>query len=121
MKAKLVAILAAAALSLGACATPPGADPILIAQQRVDQITVAYAAIRSAAVFCTSGVVCKDEGVIKAVQAGLVTTDLAVAEAKRLIIANATDTSAMSKYSAIAMSAMEVLAKALQSFGVKIV
>lgn len=120
MRTILTAILAALALALGACASDPGADPKTVAQQRVDQITIGYAAVRSAATLCTSGVLCSDPGVILAVQAGLATADIAVAEAKKLIVANATDSSAVTKYAGYALSAIEVLAKALQSFGIKV-
>lgn len=120
MKTTLTAILAVLALALSACATDPGADPKTVAQQRVDQITIGYAAVRSAATLCTSGLVCKDVAVIEAVQAGLATADIAVAEAKKLIVANATDPGAVAKYAGYAMAAIEVLTKALQSFGIKV-
>lgn len=116
---KLLA-LAALALTLSACAAAPDADPKTIAQQRVDEITIAYAAVHSVAMFCTSGVICEDAAVIAAVQAGLAAADVAVDEGKKLILANATDSSAVAKYSRYALSAITVLTKAMQSFGIKV-
>lgn len=108
------------ALFLTACATAPGTDPKVAAQQTVDKITIFYGVVRSAATLCISSVVCKDEGVIAALKPALATADLGVEEATRLILANASDTSATVKYANIAMSAITVLTKALQSFGVKL-
>lgn len=120
MRPTATAILAAISLALSACATDPGADPKAIAQQRVDQITIGYAAVRSAATLCTSGVLCSDPAVVAAVRAGLATADIAVAEAQKLILANATDSGAVTKYVGYAQSAIDVLAAALKSFGVKV-
>ncbi len=120
MRTTVTAILAALALALSACATDPGAAPTTVAQQRVDQITIDYAAVRSDATLCASGVLCSDPGVIAAVRAGLATTDIAVAEAKKLIVANASDSSAVTKYVGYATAAIEVLATALQAYGVKV-
>lgn len=108
------------ALFLTACATKPGTDSRVVAQQTVDQITIGYGVIRSAAILCISGVVCKDEGIIAALKPALATADLGVTEATRLILANAEDTSATVKYANIAMAAITVLTKALQSYGVKL-
>ena len=118
----IMAILAALtlALSLAGCSTAPGVDPKLAAQQRVNNITIAYSVVRSAATLCVVGAVCRDEGVREAVAAGLVTADLAVAEATRLILASATDQSAVAKYAGIALAAIDVLAKALQAYGVRV-
>lgn len=112
--------LIAVALTLSACATKPGTDPRVAAQQTVDTITIAYGVVRSAATLCISGVVCKDEGIIAALKPALATADLGVTEATRLILANAEDTSATVKYANIAMAAITVLTKALQSYGVKL-
>lgn len=114
---KIIATLALAA-TLTACATAP--DPKVAAQQTVDNITLAYSVVRSAATLCVSGIVCKDEGVIAALKPALATADLAIDEATRLILANANDTSATVRWTNIAMSAITVLTKALQSYGVRL-
>lgn len=116
----LLAWVLGASLLIGGCTAPAGTDPKVYAQQTADNITLSYMVVRSAAVFCTSGVLCKDEGVILAVKAGLATADIAIADAVKLVLANATDQSAVAKYAGIALAAIDVLTKALVSYGVKV-
>jgi hypothetical protein len=96
-------------------------------QAIVNAITTGYTTLKAAATLytalppCTDGVatrVCSNPAISREIVKALAVADVAVAEAKAQILA-ATDQSSVEKWSAYALAAVDVLAKALATYGVK--
>lgn len=125
MKSRMTALVAAMALALGlaGCAGTSTTDR----QATADRIAVGYATLKSAVVLysalpaCSDAKaagLCADPAIVAQVTKALAVADVAVAEAKAQILA-ATDQSAVDKWSSYATSAIDVLAAALKTYGVK--
>jgi PBP1b-binding outer membrane lipoprotein LpoB len=120
MKAKVIALVAALALALSACASDPGVDPKVAAQDAVDKITLAYMPLALAADLCVKGVICADEAVIAIARRELPLTASTVKEVTAFLMNNATAQSDIVKWTGVAMSAIRLLAERLQAYGVKV-
>lgn len=125
MKTKATAILAATtlALALAGCGGGTPSDR----QATVNAITTGYTTLKAAATLytalppCTDASasrVCSNPEIAREVVKALAVADVAVAEAKAQILA-ATDQSTVEKWSSYALAAVDVLAKALATYGVK--
>jgi hypothetical protein len=127
MKSTATAILAAIALALtlaGCGGTPKTASE---RQATVNTITVSYSTLKAAVVLyaalpaCTDASanrLCSNPAIVREVGKALVVADAAVAEAKAQILAS-TDQGSAEKWSGYALAAIDVLAKALATYGVK--
>lgn len=85
----------------------------------INTINAVYLPVRTLAALCAAGIKpCQDPNVSANVGKAIPLADAAVAEAIKAIRANP-DQSNASKWSSYAMSAIDILAKALATYGVK--
>lgn len=112
-------------LPLAACGGAPGSSSER--QATAATITASYTVIKSAVVLyaalpaCTdvgSGPACSNPAIARELTRALAVADTAVVEARAQILA-APDRSSAEKWSAYALAAIDVLAKALATYGVK--
>ncbi len=122
---KATAILAAISLALAGCAGAPKTESER--QSTVNAITVSYSTLKAAVVLYTAlpacgddsaGKICSNPAIAREIIKALGVADVAVAEAKAQIMASS-DQSTVEKWSAYALAAIDVLAKALATYGVK--
>lgn len=126
MKSTATAILAAIALALtlAGCATPRTESE---RQATVNAITASYTVAKATAVLysalppCTdasANTACSNSAVVREITKALVVADVAVAEAKAQILASS-DQSTAEKWAGYALAAIDVLARALATYGVR--
>lgn len=110
------ALIAAAFLSLGACASTTDNTP----QDNADKVTAIYAPVRLVASLCAAGVSkpCQDLNVRAAIKKALPIADAAVAEAVKQLSADSTRSN-VAKWTSYAVSAVNVLSDALVAYEVK--
>lgn len=121
MKSMATATLAATllGLTLGGCVTTGGTVDLSTPQAKSAAIDAVYTPIRIMASLCGSGLLCKDPNVAINVRIAIPVADEAVAEAKAQIMLSGGDEASIAKWSGYAISAVNVLAKALEAYGVK--
>jgi hypothetical protein len=116
MKSTATAILAAITLACTVTACSGNQKP----ESTVDTINAVYLPVRTLATLCAASISkpCQDPNVSANVQKAIPLADAAVAEAIKNILASP-DQSNASKWSRYAMSAIDILAKALAVYDVK--
>lgn len=122
MKRMLFGLAAACALALGGCASGGAKDPA----NTTANIDAAYSVVKiTAALYvalpdCGPGAskVCADAAIKAQIDKALAVADVAVAEARRQILA-APDQSTVATWTSRALSAVAVLAAALKTYGVE--
>jgi len=127
MKSIVTALVAALSLALALAGCAGGTTSTADRQAAADKITISYTALKSAVVLyaalpacgdANATGLCSDPAIVAQVKKALAVADTAVVEAKAQILASS-DPSSAEKWSAVATSAIAVLATTLATYGVK--